>query len=312
MGRGLLPQRSFAYIAGIALVYFIGYMGQPHLIIKTVAIKDEKSIKLVPMIGAAFGFVLSFGVYILGMVGRVAYPDISMLPGGSAEYIMPMLALSNLPPVLAGLILAGATAAIMSTASALLLVIGSSVGNDLLTMAIPQASEESKMKITRWSTYFLGLVACAMCFIPLFSVGVYQLTWIAWSVLSPAFIPCIIGGLYWKNGTKGGAIAAMVVGSITGFGWYYLLQDRTNIHTFFAALVLATVAYIVVSKLTRKPPQDVIDLFYYAKSFDDPSEKAGAPAAAEISVVKSGVQISADQFRAVTDGCSSSSEQVYA
>ena len=44
-------------IAGIALVYFIGYMGQPHLIIKTVAIKDEKSIKLVPMIGAAFGFV---------------------------------------------------------------------------------------------------------------------------------------------------------------------------------------------------------------------------------------------------------------
>ena len=152
-------------IAGIALVYFIGYMGQPHLIIKTVAIKDEKSIKLVPMIGAAFGFVLSFGVYILGMVGRVAYPDISMLPGGSAEYIMPMLALSNLPPVLAGLILAGATAAIMSTASALLLVIGSSVGNDLLTMAIPQASEESKMKITRWSTYFLGLVACAMCYV---------------------------------------------------------------------------------------------------------------------------------------------------
>lgn len=68
------------------------------------------------MIGAAFGFVLSFGVYILGMVGRVAYPDISMLPGGSAEYIMPMMALSNLPPVLSGLILAGATAAIMSTA----------------------------------------------------------------------------------------------------------------------------------------------------------------------------------------------------
>ena len=67
-----------------------------------------------------------------------------MLPGGSAEYIMPMLALSNLPPVLAGLILAGATAAIMSTASALLLVIGSSVGNDLLTMVqTSEASEES-------------------------------------------------------------------------------------------------------------------------------------------------------------------------
>ena len=246
-------------IAGIALVYFIGYMGQPHLIIKTVAIKDEKSIKLVPMIGAAFGFVLSFGVYILGMVGRVAYPDISMLPGGSAEYIMPMMALSNLPPVLSGLILAGATAAIMSTASALLLVIGSSVGNDLLTMIHPEASEDHKM----------------------------------------------------KNATKGGAIAAMLVGSVTGFGWYYLLQEITNIHTFFAALVLATAAYIIVSKLTKKPPQEVLDLFYYAKSFDpaDADSEAVSPAKAasessdgtKTSTVSAGIRMSADQFRAVLE-----------
>ncbi len=274
-------------IAGIALVYFIGYMGQPHLIIKTVAIKDEKSIKLVPMIGACFGFVLAFGVYILGMVGRVAYPDASMLPGGSAEYIMPMLALSNLPAPVAGLILAGATAAVMSTASALLLVIGSSVGNDLFNMARPKASEKNKMRVTRWSTYIFGIISCAMCFIPLFSVGVYQLTWIAWSVLSPAFIPCIVGGLYWKRGTRGGAVASILVGSITGFVWYYLLQDITNIHTFFAALVLAIVAYIVVSLLTKEPPQEVKDMFDYAKRFDDVS--TAAP-------VQSGVQMSGEQF----------------
>jgi Na+/proline symporter len=274
-------------IAGIALVYFIGYMGQPHLIIKTVAIKDEKSIKLVPLIGACFGFILSFGVYILGMVGRVAYPDVDMLPGGSAEFIMPMLTLSNMPAPLAGLILAGATAAVMSTASALLLVIGSSAGNDLLNMIKPDSDEKTQMRITRWSTYILGLISCAMCFIPLFSVGVYQLTWIAWSVLSPAFIPCIVGGLYWKNGTKEGAAAAMITGSITGFFWYYLLQDRTNIHTFFAALVIAIIAYIVVSKLTKKPPEEVMEMFDYAKSFDDLEDE---------NTVSSGIQMSSEQF----------------
>ncbi len=279
-------------IAGIALVYFIGYMGQPHLIIKTVAIKDEKSIKLVPLIGAVFGFVLSFGVYTLGMVGRVAYPDASMLPGGSAEYIMPMLTLSNLPMPLAGLILAGAAAAVMSTASALLLVIGSSAGNDLFTMLRPNADEKTQMRISKWATYILGLVSCAMCFIPLFSVGVYQLTWIAWSVLSPAFIPCVVGGLYWKRGTKQGAAAAMIVGSLTGFFWYYLLQDRTNIHTFFAALVLAVAAYIIVSLLTPAPPKEVQDMFDYAKSFDE----ADAPKAKTLS---SGVEMSAEQFEAI-------------
>lgn len=282
-------------IAGIALVYFIGYMGQPHLIIKTVAIKDEKSIKLVPLIGAVFGFVLSFGVYTLGMIGRVAYPDASMLPGGSAEYIMPMLTLTNMPMPLAGLILAGAAAAVMSTASALLLVIGSSAGNDLFTMLRPDADEKTQIRISKWATYILGLVSCAMCFIPLFSVGVYQLTWIAWSVLSPAFIPCVVGGLYWKRGTKQGAAAAMIVGSLTGFFWYYLLQDITNIHTFFAALVLAVVAYIIVSLLTPAPPKDVQDMFDYARSFDEKD----APKAKTVSA---GVQMSAKQFEAIVNG----------
>ncbi len=282
-------------IAGIALVYFIGYMGQPHLIIKTVAIKDEKSIKLVPLIGAVFGFVLSFGVYTLGMIGRVAYPDASMLPGGSAEYIMPMLTLTNMPMPLAGLILAGAAAAVMSTASALLLVIGSSAGNDLFTMLRPDADEKTQIRISKWATYILGLVSCAMCFIPLFSVGVYQLTWIAWSVLSPAFIPCVVGGLYWKRGTKQGAAAAMIVGSLTGFFWYYLLQDITNIHTFFAALVLAVAAYIIVSLLTPAPPKDVQDMFDYARSFDEKD----APKAKTVSA---GVQMSAKQFDAIVNG----------
>ncbi len=131
-----------------------------------------------------------------------------------------------------------------------------------------------------------------MCFIPLFSVGVYQLTWIAWSVLSPAFIPCVVGGLYWKRGTKQGAAAAMIVGSLTGFFWYYLLQDITNIHTFFAALVLAIAAYIIVSLLTPAPPKDVQDMFDYAKSF----EEGDAPKAKTVSA---GVQMSAKQFEAL-------------
>lgn len=288
-------------IAGIALVYFIGYMGQPHLVIKTVAIKDEKSIRLVPLIGACFGFVLSFGVYILGMVGRVAFPSAGMLPGGSAEYIMPMLTLHNLPAPLAGLILAGAAAAVMSTASALLLVIGSSVGNDLVGTLRPELNETSKIRLSRWATYIMGIVSCAMCFIPLFSVGVYQLTWIAWSVLSPAFIPCILGGLYWKNGTREGAAAAMIVGSVTGFAWYYLLQDRTNIHTFFAALVLAVIAYIVVSKLTKKPPIEVQHIFEYAKSFDDISDTSAEGQNVESAVLakNDGITMSAGQFAKV-------------
>ena len=278
-------------IAGTALVYFVGYMGQPHLVIKTVAIKDEKSIRLVPLIGGIFGFFLSFGVYILGMVGRVIYPDISMLPGGSAEYIMPMLALTKLPPVLAGLLLACAFSAIMSTASALLLVVGSSAGSDLYPGYINKhASEKQVMNVTKLATYVLGLVSAVLCFLPMFQVGIYEVTWIAWSVLSPAFIPLIVGGLYWKRGTKEGAYAALIVGSVVGFGWYYLLQERTQIHTFFAALVLAVAAYIIVSLLTKQPPKEVDDLVDHDRQFEDVEGNE---------TVASGVQMTQEQFQAV-------------
>lgn len=257
-------------IAGIALVYFIGYMGQPHLIIKTVAVKDTPSIRLVPMIGACFGFLLAFGVYTLGCVGRVAFPEISMLPAQNAEYVMPMLTLKFLHPVLAGLLLAGATAAIMSTASALLLVVGSCVGNDLYkNILCKNASEKSVMRVSKLATYGFGVLGIVMCFMPIMQIGIYQVTWIAWSILSPAYIPSIVAGLYWPRATKEGSIASMLSGSVIGFVWYYTLQESTNIHTFFAALVVSTVAMIVVSLMTKRPPQDVINLIRYAAEFGE-------------------------------------------
>lgn len=256
-------------IAGIALVYFIGYMGQPHLIIKTVAVKDTKSIRLVPLIGAVFGFLLAFGVYTLGCIGRVTFPELSMLPAQNAEYVMPMLTLKFLHPIMAGLLLAGATAAIMSTASALLLVIGSCAGNDLYkNILCKNATDESVMKVSKYSTYGLGLLGIAICFLPIMQIGIYQVTWIAWSVLSPAFVPPIIAGLYWRRATKEGAIASMLTGSFIGFLWYYTLQEATNIHTFFAALVCSTLAMVFVSLITPKPPKEIVDLVDYAAEFD--------------------------------------------
>ena len=278
-------------IAGIALVYFIGYMGQPHLIIKTMAVKDTASIRLVPMIGAVFGFFLAFGVYTLGCVGRVVFPQLSMLPAQNAEYIMPLLTLKFLHPILAGLLLAGATAAIMSTASALLLVIGSCAGNDFYKNVLHKnASDEQVMKVSKYATFILGILGIGICFLPMMQIGIYQVTWIAWSILSPAFIPPILAGLFWHRGTKEGAIASMLGGSITGFFWYYTLQESTNIHTFFAALVVSTVAMIVVSLMTKKPPVDVIRTMDYAASFDDIEQRK---------LEKTGVQITVKQFSAL-------------
>ena len=201
---------------------------------------------------------------------------------------MPMLTLKFLHPVLAGLLLAGATAAIMSTASALLLVIGSCAGNDLYKNILRKnASDESVMRVSKYSTYGLGVLGIVMCFLPMMQIGIYQVTWIAWSVLSPAFIPPILAGLYWPRATKEGAMASMLSGSVIGFVWYYTLQEATDIHTFFAALVVSSIAMIAVSLMTKEPPQEVVDLVRYAAEFEDLDIKENTKeAAVKISALK--------------------------
>ena len=87
----------------------------------------------------------------------------------------------------------------------------------------------------------------------------------------------------------------MLVGSVTGFLWYYLLQESTNIHTFFAALVLAIIAYIVVSLLTKKPPEEVLQMFEYAKKFEDMGDAGDG----EKTALESGIQMKEEQFAQV-------------
>lgn len=79
----------------------------------------------------------------------------------------------------------------------------------------------------------------------------------------------------------------MLSGSVVGALWYYLLQEATNIHTFFAALVIAILAYIVVSLNTKKPPKEIEDYITYAASYDNAEQ---AP------VMRSGIVVSSEQM----------------
>ena len=82
-------------------------------------------------------------------------------------------------------------------------------------------------------------------------------------------------------------MASMLSGSVIGFVWYYTLQEATDIHTFFAALVVSSIAMIAVSLMTKEPPQEVVDLVHYAAEFEDLDIKENTKeAAVKISALK--------------------------
>ncbi|MDT8297701.1 MAG: sodium:proline symporter, partial [Spirochaetaceae bacterium] len=82
-----------------------------------------------------------------------------------------------------------------------------------------------------------------------------------------AFGPLIILSLMWRGTTKWGALAGMIVGSITIFiVKNYISIEGEYFYELMPGFILAFLAIIIVSLVTKKPSDDVL------ASFDETQE----------------------------------------
>ena len=119
--------------------------------------------------------------------------------------------IANLPAWVIALVAAGALAAALSTAAGLLLVISTSVSNDLVKkILIPNISQKKELLIARISSFFAVLVAGYFGINPPgFVAAVVAL---AFGLAAASFFPAIILGIFSKRINREGAISGMVVG----------------------------------------------------------------------------------------------------
>ncbi|MDP3968689.1 MAG: sodium:solute symporter family protein, partial [Nocardioides sp.] len=119
--------------------------------------------------------------------------------------------IAGLPAPVIGLVAAGALAAALSTASGLLLVISSSVANDLYYKKInPQATEARQLMVGRIAMGCAILVAGYLGINPPGFVA--QVVALAFGLAAASFFPVLVLGIFWKNCTAMGATAGMVAG----------------------------------------------------------------------------------------------------
>jgi len=88
---------------------------------------------------------------------------------------------------------------------------------------------------------------------------VFWLVLFAWAGLGAALGPTSILALYWKGLTRAGVFAGLITGTVVTFVWSLTPQLDALIYELVPAFFLALVATVVVSWLTRPPP-DVDDL----------------------------------------------------
>jgi sodium/proline symporter len=226
----------------------LGYMGQPHLLMRFMAIRDPARMKISRRIAfawviPAFTGALAIGIIGAGLYGQGMFDDI--------EKVMPHLANELLPAWLAGIFVSGAIAAMMSTADSQLLVISSSIIEDLFHRTLGrEVSDSFLLKASRAITIAVGLVGF---FIALTSDKlIFSMVSYAWAGLGSSFGPLILLMLTWRKVTYQGVLAGLVTGFISTVIWSEITLLDSVISVRFASWVLAFAAIWITSRITIK------------------------------------------------------------
>lgn len=250
------------------LAWGLGYFGMPHILVRFMAIEEEKKLKLSRRVATSWVVISMAVAIIIGLVGN-AMTSAGVLENlADSETIIVRIAslisqFGPLPALLAGVILAGILTATMSTADSQLLAASSSVsqdlGNDFLKRDF---SGKRGMIVARAVMVGISLIAAFLARDP--DSSVFRVVSFAWAGFGAAFGPVMLMALFWKRSNKWGALAGMVVGGVMVFVWKFLIAPLGGvwaIYELLPAFLCSLVAIVVVSLLTPAPEQSVVQIF---------------------------------------------------
>ncbi|MFO7649563.1 sodium/proline symporter PutP [Halomonas campaniensis] len=236
-----------------AVTWGLGYFGQPHIIVRFMAIRSLKDVPIARNIGMSWMAISLIGAVSLGIFGR-AYAVRNGLDVQDPETIFIILANLLFHPLVTGFLYAALLAAIMSTISSQLLVSSSSLTEDFYRLFLrKEASEKETVAVGRACVVLVGLVAAVIASDE--NSQVLGLVSNAWAGFGAAFGPLIILSLMWPRTNGAGAIAGMVVGAATvmiwiSLGWNGSFMGGPGVYEIIPGFIAAMIAIVVVSSAT--------------------------------------------------------------
>lgn len=260
------------------LAWGLGYFGMPHILLRFMAIKDAKKLKIsrriavtwvvISMAAAILIGIVSFGVVKSGAVGELS--DTERIIVAIAKLISTH---GILPALIAGVILAGILAATMSTADSQLLAASSSVSQNIMHDFFGiKLSEKKAMLAARVSVIVISVIAVFMSLNE--DSSVFRVVSFAWAGFGAAFGPVVLFALFWRRMNKWGALAGMITGGVMVFVWKYVIAKIfagtvLDIYELLPAFILASIAIVAVSLLTKAPDSETTEIFDEVKAIND-------------------------------------------
>jgi sodium/proline symporter len=243
--QGLGGWAAAAAVIG-GLSWGLGYMGQPQLVTKFMAINRPEAVRVGRRVALVWTALAYSGATLVGIVG-ITLVHGGLLSGADTaavladqERILPVLAGLLFPAWIAGILIAGAVAAMMSTADSQLLIATSTLVEDFWVRALKRRpSQRASVIAGRLVTLAVGLVAFALAVTS--DDLIYDVVSLAWAGLGSSFGPALLLALHWRRMNGRGVLAGMVAGSLTTVLWSNLpgLDDLISVRFVAWAVALA-------------------------------------------------------------------------
>jgi SSS family solute:Na+ symporter/sodium/proline symporter len=248
-----------------AMAWGLGYFGQPHIIVRFMAIRSVKDLPVARRIGMTWMIVSVFGAMATGFAG-IAYVAKTGMSMNDPETIFVILSQVLFHPLISGFLLAAILAAIMSTISSQLLVTSSSLTGDFYQAFLNKnATDKQLIFVGRLSVLLVALLAIYLAYDR--DSSILSLVSNAWAGFGAAFGPVVILSLYWKKMNRNGALAGMIVGAGTVLLWIYApvtIDGKSLSATMYEIVpgfILSTITVVLVSKMTGSVDRSMEETF---------------------------------------------------
>ena len=256
------------------MAWGLGYFGMPHILLRFMAIEDEKKLVLSRRIASVWVVIAMTASIVIGVVGlgMTKAGALEFLSGSSSETLIVRIASliaqhGVLAAVLAGLILAGILAATMSTADSQMLAAASSVSQNILQeFGHMKLTEKQSLFAARLTIICVSVVGVVLARDP--NSSVFGIVSFAWAGFGGAFGAVVLCALFWKRCNWQGALAGMLCGGLMVFVWKYLISPLGGvfgIYELLPAFLFSLAACVVVSLATPAPGADIEAEFEAAK-----------------------------------------------
>lgn len=246
----------YGFTAGILifnnLSWFFGYLGgQPQLSTRWMAMKNDRDVKKGMAIAILWTIFAYSGAISIGILGNALIEKGSLK---DPEFLLPSLVLKLFPAWFSGILLVGAIAAMMSTASAQLLLTTTAISEDVYHRALKKELDEKKLVfISRLTLLSVGIFALILTFTS--KKLIYTIVSWAWAGIGCSFSPVIILSFFWKRFNHRGAVASLIAGSITTIIW--MVSGLDKYFSSIAATFLLAFTFAVLFSLVKYKDAEV-------------------------------------------------------